>query len=119
MSCRVPQGSILGPLLFTLLINYIDLQLNHCEIVLYADDAVIYCTHKNGDNIESQLNADIDQVSEWLVKNKLVVTLKRTKTECVLYVTCQRTSKSRPLEIQMDGKSITESRLRIFRCDIG
>ena len=76
--------SILGPLLFTLLlINDIDLQPNHCEIILYADDVVIYCAHKNCDNIASQLNADIDQVAQWLVKNKLVVNLKRTKTECV------------------------------------
>ena len=106
----VPQGSILGPLLFTLLINDIDLQLNHCEIILYADDAVIYCAHKTCDIIESQLNTDIDQVAHWLAKNNLVANLKRTKTECVLFGTSQRTSKSAPLEIKMNGQSITESK---------
>ena len=67
------KETILGPLLFTLLINDIDLQLNNCKIILYADDAVIYCAHKNCENIESQLITDIDQVAQWLVKNKLVV----------------------------------------------
>ena len=110
MSCGVPQGSILGPLLFTLLINDIDRQLNHCEIILYADDAVVYCADKSCENIESQLNIDIDQVAQWLVSNKLVVNLERTKTECVLFGTSQRTSKSRPLNIQMNGENITESK---------
>ena len=110
VSCGVPQGSILGPLLFIVQLNDIDLQLNHCEIILYADDVVIYCAHKNCDNIEDQLNADIDQVAQWLVKNKLVINLKRTKTECVLFGTSQRTSKSTPLEIKMNGQSITESK---------
>ena len=64
VSCGVPQGFILGPLLFTLLINDIYLQPNHCEIILYADDAGIYCAHKNYNNIESQLNTDIDQVAQ-------------------------------------------------------
>ena len=81
VSCGVPQGSILGPLLVTLQINDIDLQLNHCEIILYADDTIIYCAPKTGDNIESQLNTDIDQVADWLAKNNLVANLKRTKTD--------------------------------------
>ena len=109
MSCGVPQGSILGPLLFIVLINDIDLQLKHCEIILYADDAVIYCADKSCENIQSQLKIDIGQTAEWLTVNNLVANLKRKKTECVLFGTHQRTSKSKPLQIKMNKQSIFES----------
>ena len=46
ISCGVPQGSILGLLLFTLLINDIDIHLKWCEIIMYADDIVIYYANK-------------------------------------------------------------------------
>ena len=63
MSCGVPQGSILGPLLFVLLINDIDLHLKRCEIILYADDTVIYYADKTCERIEEQLNNDMGQIS--------------------------------------------------------
>ena len=109
VSCGIFQGSILGILLFILLSNDIDLQLKHCEIILYADDAVIYCANKNCENIESQLKIDIGQIAEWLTINNLVANLKRTKTECVLFGTYQRTSKSKPLQVKMNEQSISES----------
>ena len=95
ISCGVPQGSILGPLLFVLLIND-DIHLKRCDIILYAEDTVIYCADRTGERIEEHLNNDMKQVSNWLVQNNLVINLKRSKKECVLYGTHQKTSKSSP-----------------------
>ena len=61
ISCGVPQGSILGPLLFTLLINDIDIHLKWCEIIMYADDIVIYHAHKTCERIEEHLNNDVNR----------------------------------------------------------
>jgi len=109
ISCGVPQGSILGPLLFTLLINDIDENLRQCEMTLYADDSVLYVVGKICDVIEEKLNNDLEQIANWFVQNNLVVNLKKTKTECVLYGTHQRTSRSKPMKVKINQTKITES----------
>ena len=68
--CGVPQGSILGPLLFILLINDIDHQLNSCKILLYADDTVVFTSSKNQETIEENLNSDLSNLAAWFYENK-------------------------------------------------
>ena len=109
ISCGVPQGSILGPLLFTLLINDIDKNLRKCEMTLYADDSVLYVGGKTCDVIEEKLNSDLEQIANWFVQNNLVVNRKKIKTECVLYGTHQRTSGFKPMEVKINQTKITES----------
>ena len=109
ISCGVPQGSILGPLLFILLINDIDENLQQCEMTLYADDSVLYVGGKTCDIIEEKLNSDLEQIANWFDQNNLVINLKKSKTECVLYGTHQRTSGSKPMEVKINHSKITES----------
>ena len=102
ISCGVPQGSILGPLLFTILMNDIVKNLRQSEMTLYADDSVLYVGGKTCDVIEENLNSDLEQIANWFVQNNLVLNLKKTKTECVLYGTHQRTSGCKPLEVKIN-----------------
>ena len=54
----VPQGSILGPLLFLIYINELPGAVSHSQVSLYADDTVLYCFSKDPHQLEKKLNED-------------------------------------------------------------
>ena len=77
MHCGVPQGSILGPLLFLIYIN--DLA-NVCKFtmpIFFADDSNLFLNGKNLDEIELKLNNELDQIVKWLKINKLTLNVKK------------------------------------------
>ena len=61
----VPQGSIIGPLLFTLFYKDLPSCLQHSEAIIYADDTVIFVPGRDVVIIEAQLSADMKRVYEW------------------------------------------------------
>ena len=69
--CGVSQGSILGPLLFLLYINDLPDCLEKSTPCLYADDTQIFSSAKDCEELNANLNHDLHNVSQWLVKNKL------------------------------------------------
>ena len=71
--CGVPQGSILGPLLFLLHFNGVYLPLKHYKILMFTDDTVIYYVDKEVNVIEKRLTEDLLQLSKWLDQNELIV----------------------------------------------
>ncbi|XP_046750591.1 uncharacterized protein LOC124413848 [Diprion similis] len=58
----VPQGSVLGPLLFILYINDLVRQLEFCQCKMFADDTVIFISGTNTEEIEQKLNHDLERV---------------------------------------------------------
>ena len=61
LNCGVPQGSILGHLLFLLYVNDMP-QAIECDLLLYANDSVLFFTRKNVDVINDRLNRDFNYV---------------------------------------------------------
>ena len=52
-------------------------------MIMYSDDTVLYCSHKDMKEIERVLSQDLCKVSKWLQENELVLNLKKGKTVVV------------------------------------
>ena len=86
LTCGVPQGSILGPLLFLLYVNDMP-QAVKCDLFLYADDTCLTFQHENVKEIEDQLNLNFSNLSDWFIDNKLSIHLGEDKTKSILFGT--------------------------------
>jgi hypothetical protein len=67
----VPQGSVLGPLLFLVYINDITESSKILQFYLFADDTTIFYSDKTNPETEALLNTELSKVSDWLAANKL------------------------------------------------
>ena len=100
ITCGVPQGSILGPLLFLVYINDMVTSLN-CKLSLYADDSALLFAHKDVHVIGDRLSNELSNCKRWLVDNKL--SLHVGKTECLLFGTRKRINGARDFKVTCDG----------------
>ena len=79
IDCGVPQGSILGPLLYLIYVNDCYKCLDHSSAILYADDTTLIIVAKSYDLLFKYMNHDIAKLFDWLCVNKLTVNDNKTK----------------------------------------
>jgi hypothetical protein len=77
-TCGIPQGSILGPLLFILYINDLPNYVSSVKVSMYADDTAIFYTSSDVNDIVNKINGDLVNVDNWLSKNKLSLNVDKT-----------------------------------------
>ena len=109
ISCGVPQGSILGPLLFVIYVNDLHLALESCNSMMYADDTVIYYASSDSKIIENTMNKEISKIAGWFQESFLVLNLNKGKAEFVLYGTTQRLKGAPGVKILINGTEVSSS----------
>ena len=104
LKCGVPQGMILGPLLF---LNYINHLPSFSVLRMYADDTHITYAGSDLHLIQSSLSHNLEKLTKWLVSNRL--TLNATKTEFMLIHSKHRSSTlSDTLKLSIDNVPIEQ-----------
>ena len=77
--CGVPQGSILGPLLFLIYVNDLPRASQLLEPIMFADDTNLFYAHRNLETIFAVVNTELDKICEWFKANKLSLNAGKTK----------------------------------------
>ncbi len=104
VSCGVPQGSILGPLLFILYMNDICNTSKILNMILFADDTTVFYSNKNLSILCSTMNTELKEISNWFKANKL--SLNASKTNLMYLGTSKQTGsikESSDHNIYLDG----------------
>ena len=100
IKCGVPQGSVLGPLLFLICKNDLHRIPSLLKFHLFADDTSLVFSHKDEKVIENTVNGELKQVANWLSANKL--SLNVSELNLLLFHPPQK--KLKEMVIQISGK---------------
>lgn len=111
ISCGVPQGSILGPLLFLVYINDIVDHIRNCNAILFADDTTIVFENHDFNCLLNSMNDNLNTIYKWLCLNKLSLNVQ--KTNYIIFHTPQRKLPTQP-QVSIDGTYISHVKVTKF-----
>ncbi len=103
ITCGVPQGSILGPLLFLCYVNDMLVSVKS-KLLLYADDSVLLVSHRDPRVIPNTLSQELESCNKWLIDNRLSLHLE--KIEAILYGTKRKMKNTEDFEVKYKDTAI-------------
>ena len=95
----MPQGSILGPLLFLLFINDLP-QVSKFDVKLFADDTFLSLIGKSIEILEKNANIEMKKISRWFSANKLTLNVDKSK----FMIIKRKNNKSKEFQLKYNGK---------------
>ncbi len=104
VTCGVPQGSVLGPLLFIIYINDISRVISQGKIVTFADDTAAIFNHLQLGELKEMTQLELNKMAAWFAINKL--TLNVSKTNFMLF-TRRKTETSQNFKLTILGEEVT------------
>ena len=100
----VPQGSVLGPLLFIIYMNDLPTVLQHSHINLFADDIALYVIHSDPCTVQTYLNHDLSLIFQWVTSNGFKVNV--SKSQLLLLARRHRRNELSSIQIFLAGNLI-------------
>ena len=110
VNCGVPQGSILGPLLFLCYVNDMPMSVK-CKLLLYADDSTLIISGSDPKVIADTLSFELNSCRQWLIDNKL--SLHLGKTESILFGSKRKLRKVTSFEVKCNNEIIQHARCKV------
>ena len=100
----VPQGTVLGPILFLIYMNELPMILPNLSCTMFADDITISCAAKNIDEASASLQTIVNKTVNWLDKNRLVINISK----CNSLIICSKHKNNSKLDIYIKGQHIEQ-----------
>ncbi len=108
LQCGIPQGSCLGPLLYSIFVNDMPYVLRNAGIVMYADDTTIFASASSTEQVNKTLQYELTLISDWVTANKLKLSISKTK--CMVLGSNYSLRSDQKLVLSLHGAAIEQVR---------